>query len=166
VPKATPKPIPFPMNRLCNFSTGQRQTTRFLSLVVIETLTKSISDEERACFILTLPGHSPSIRDGPRIAQIRKVRVGTHARTAYYTALLQTDEMSSQAGKHSRNHEGIVFPGSMGCLSLPGSCWAKLSYTAQDHLSRDGATHSGLGPPALINNQPNPSQPRPQANQM
>lgn len=31
-------------------------------------------------------------------------------------------------------------------------------YTAQDHLPRNGATHSGLYPPPSINNQDNPLQ--------
>lgn len=66
---------------------------------------------------LALPGRNPS----------REVRAGT------------------QVGACSRNHEGMLFA----CLPafwLPHRL--KLSspfYTIQDHLPRDGATHSGLG---------------------
>lgn len=63
---------------------------------------------------------------------------------------------SSLGGSQGRNLE----VGAEAYRERNAACWLSLddflslvSYTTQDHLSRDDITHSGLGPPISVNNQ-------------
>ena len=65
----------------------------------------------------------------------------------------RTVHYQGKAGQDSsRNHGGMLLAG-----SLTGSPSA--SFLRQSTLPGDGAAHSGLGPPASINNQVNPLPP-------
>lgn len=82
--------------------------------------------EGRVYLILTLLGHSPSLRE---------VRVGSQGRS-------RKRELWSDAGYGA------------GFLDHPVSPWLTFSlllYTAQDFLSRDGTGYGSLGPPTFNN---------------
>lgn len=127
-----------------------------LSVVMTNILTKHNLGGGKGLFQLT-DYSSPS----------RAISIGTQARTRrqarslFYTALPLTPELTSQPNEVWKK------PWRWRLLAAWLTGWhmlGHLSSTAEDHLLRDGATHSGLGPPTSINHQDNPPQTCCQAN--
>lgn len=96
---------------------GRGRCWSFLSAAVVKTLLPETALWRKGFMWLTFPGHSPS----------REARAGT------------------QAGACSRNHEGMLFAWLLAFWLTHRLKLSSPFYTTQDHLPRDGATHSGLG---------------------
>lgn len=66
-----------------------------------------------------------------------------------------------RAGTQGRNHRRTACWLTLCFIHMLTFNW--FSYTVRDHLSRDGTTHRGPGPPSLINNYSNALQICPQS---